>query len=113
MNSHLNVFKTYSRENRTYQLENDLTRALAICMQEDPLFFHEVLKCLIEAQAFILLFSNTEVDNEVSIEIQRNTKELSGFEKIIAVSLSDFEMSEEHFWSQGNNKEYDPCCDIV
>jgi hypothetical protein len=51
MNSHLNVFKTYTKSNRVYQLENDLTRAFAICMQENSLFFHEVLQ-------FILIDSN-------------------------------------------------------
>ena len=42
MNKHLNIFTTYAKDNRTYQLENDLTRSLAICLQEDALFFHEV-----------------------------------------------------------------------
>ncbi len=48
MNAHLNVFKTYTKKERTHQLENDLTRALAICLQEDPLFFHEILKLIFE-----------------------------------------------------------------
>ena len=44
MNSHLNIFKTYTATDREHQLENDLTRALAICFQEDPLFFHKILE---------------------------------------------------------------------
>ena len=37
MNSHLNIYRTYTEINRKYQLENDLTRALAIALQEDSL----------------------------------------------------------------------------
>ena len=44
MNKHLNIFSSYSKEDKGYKLENDLTRALAICLQEDKLLFHEVLK---------------------------------------------------------------------
>ena len=58
MNSHLNIFRTYAKENRRYQLENDLTRALAICMQEDSLFFHEILKAILDAKYSNELFND-------------------------------------------------------
>jgi hypothetical protein len=32
MNKHLNLFTSYSKDDRNYQLENDLTRALAISL---------------------------------------------------------------------------------
>jgi hypothetical protein len=114
MNSHLNVFKTYTRKNREHQLENDLTRSLAVCLQEDALFFHEVLKAIIDDESeFELIFSNDEVENKIEIDIQVSSDSVSGFEKIIAVSLSDYEMSKDHFWSQSHHAEYDPICDIV
>lgn len=113
MNSHLNVFKTYTRENRSHQLENDLTRSFAICMQEDALFFHEVLKFLFVPGDFELLLSNSEAENKVTINIQVNSKSISNFEKIIAVSLSDYEMEDGKFWSQSEQRAYDPVCDIV
>ncbi|HFI4797644.1 TPA: hypothetical protein ACGQK4_003382 [Elizabethkingia anophelis] len=114
MNSHLNVFKTYSKENRIYQLENDLTRAFAISIQEDPLFFYEVLKFIFKDNSqFDLLFSDTEVENKLKINIQENSKYITNYEKIIAVSLSNFEMTPKHFWNQTNHQEYDPICDVV
>lgn len=115
MNSHLNIFKTYAKEGRLYQLENDLTRSFAICMQEDALFFHEVLKVLLGAdeEVFDLIFSSPEIDNNIQIDIQVNSNSISGYEKIIAVSLSEFEMDETHFWESIDETEYDPICDIV
>lgn len=114
MNSHLNVFKTYTRENRNYQLENDLTRALAICMQEDALLLHEVLKRILGNDVeFDLMFANKEANNDLKINIQVAAGSVPDFSTIYAVSLTDFKMTDVHFWNQNNNTEYDPICDVV
>lgn len=112
MNSHLNIFKTYTKTNRTYQLENDLTRALAISLQEDTLFFHEVLKAVFKGSNFYnTLFEDLDNEITVSIEIQKATSQISEFEHVFAISLSENEMVD--FWSQTYNAEYDPICDVV
>ncbi|PWQ96808.1 hypothetical protein [Leucothrix arctica] len=112
MNKHLNIFKTYAKGNRSYQLENDLTRALAICLQEDALFFHEVLKAIINDSAlYNKLFEDIDGDTEIQIEIQKKTSHIIDFEKVFAVSLSESVMS--NFWQQTHNSEYDPVCDLV
>jgi len=114
MNSHLNVFKTYTKKERTHQLENDLTRALAICMQEDSLFFHEIIKSIFnESNYFTEFFDDLNNENEISIEIQKSVSNIKGFEHIYAVSLSEHTMETNHFWNQSNHKNYDPICDIV
>lgn len=112
MNKHLNIFKTYAKDNRSYQLENDLTRALAICLQEDALFFHEVLKAVISNSGlYNRLFEDLDGDTEVQIEIQKRTSQIQEFEQVFAVSLSESAMSD--FWQQTHNAEYDPICDMV
>lgn len=112
MNKHLNIFKTYTKKNRSYQLENDLTRALAICLQEDALFFHEVLKTIIDdSDLYNRLFEDLDGDTEVQIEIQKRTSLIEEFDKVFAVSLSESAMS--NFWQQNHNSEYDPICDLV
>ena len=114
MNAHLNVFKTYTKKERTHQLENDLTRALAICLQEDPLFFHEILKLIFEdSKYFTEFFDDINNTNEISIEIQKNASEIQEFEHIFAISLSENVMTEQHFWNQNRHTKYDPICDIV
>ncbi|MBQ4864711.1 hypothetical protein J8L98_23795 [Pseudoalteromonas sp. MMG013] len=112
MNKHLNIFKTYAKGNRSYQLENDLTRALAICLQEDALFCHEVLKTIIDdADLYNQLFEDLDGDTNIQIEIQKATSNIGDFEKVFAVSLSESLMS--NFWQQTHNSEYDPICDLV
>lgn len=112
MNSHLNIFKSYSNKNRSYQLENDLTRALAISLQEDSLFFHEIIKEILKGTNFYnQLFESIESETSVNINIQQRTSQISGFDHIFAISLSESEIDD--FWSQNNNKYYDPICDLV
>lgn len=113
MNTHLNIFRTYAKENRRYQLENDLTRALAICLQENALFFHEVLKTILDAKHSIELFNDLSSTNDIAISIQKNSTDIGGFEQLFAVSLSEHQMTDEHFWNQSNETNYDPICDIV
>jgi hypothetical protein len=114
MNSHLNVFKTYTKKERSHQLENDLTRALAICLQEDPLFFHEVLKLIFSSSNFFTeFFDDINNSNEITIEIQKNARDIQGFEHVFAISLSENAMNSQDFWKQNNHIIYDPICDIV
>lgn len=112
MNSHLNIFKSYTNTNRTYQLENDLTRALAISLQEDSLFFHEVFKEILKGTNFYnQLFESLESETNVNINIQKKASQISNFDHIFAISLSESEISD--FWEQNYNKNYDPICDLV
>lgn len=112
MNSHLNIFKTYTDTNREHQLENDLTRALAICFQEDPLFFHKILEDMFNGTPYYeKLFGSINADTSITIDIQKSVDKINGYEHIFAVSLSDSEISS--FWAQTHNREYDPICDIV
>ncbi|WP_371377736.1 hypothetical protein [Thalassotalea aquiviva] len=112
MNKHLNIFKTYAKSNRSYQLENDLTRALAICLQEDSLFCHEVLKSIINnSDLYNQLFEDLDGETSIQIEIQKSTSNIGEFEQVFAVSLSETIMF--NFWQQTHNSEYDPICDLV
>ncbi|RYX84086.1 hypothetical protein EON73_03545 [bacterium] len=91
MNSHLNIFKTYTNLQRTFQLENDLTRAFAISLQEDSLFFNEILKEVFFGTKFY--------------------SQLFDYEHIFAITLSETEIGD--FWEAKNNRSYDPICDLV
>lgn len=112
MNSHLNIFKTYTNSNRTYQLENDLTRALAISLQEDSLFFHEVFKEILKGtNLYNDLFESIESETSININIQQKASQITNFDHIFAISLSESSISD--FWEQTHNKNYDPICDLV
>ncbi len=112
MNSHLNVFKTYTNSLRTFQLENDLTRALAISLQEDSLFFHEILKEVFsDTKFYSQLFDSIENETTISIDIQQKTSQISDYEHIFAITLSEAKISD--FWEAKHDRNYDPICDLV
>ncbi|WP_143961336.1 hypothetical protein [Litoribacter populi] len=114
MNRHLNVFKFFSKEDRNYQLENDLTRAFAICLQEDNLFFHEVLKHLFnESNYYNQFFEDIDRNSEITVEIQKKVNAIGEFNHLFAVSLSESLMDCEDFWSQHPGTENDPIVDVV
>lgn len=113
MNTHLNIFKTYADANGNYQLENTLTRALAISLQEDTLFFHEVLKFIFNNTPFYnQLFGTTNANTiRSSIDIQVNAKQIQECEHLFAITLSETEMG--NFLEQHNHEQYNPICDLV
>ena len=112
MNRHLNIFKTYTNSQRSFQLENDLTRAFAISLQEDSLFFHEVLKKVFNGTKFYSqLFDSLESETTISVDIQKRTSQISEYEHIFAITLSEAEIG--NFWEAKNNRNYDPICDLV
>lgn len=113
MNSHLNLFKSYSREDRSNQLENDLTRAFAICLQEDNLFFHEVLKEIMKEKVeyYNNLFDDYNGKDQVQIDIQQKVKSLSNFNHLFAISLSETPLDVAGFFNYPKS-EYNPISDL-
>ena len=111
MNTHLNLFKSYSRENRDYQLENDLTRALAICLMEDSLLLHELLQFILKDE-YNKLFSHHR-KGDIIIDIQKNVSSLNGFSHLFAVSLSEYKMLADNFFKSSHNAKYDPITDMI
>lgn len=102
MNSHLNLFKTYSRKEEAYRLENDLTRAVAICLQEEPLFLFEFLKSILghnlEEDHYDRMFSNEAKQDEVLIDIQQSINDIGAFEHLYAVGISGKDFDVDRFF---------------
>ena len=112
MNSHLNIFKTYTNSYRVFQLENDLTRAFAITLQEDSMFFNEVIKEVFkDSKYYSQLFDSLESETTITIDIQKQTSKISDYEHIFAITLSDSEIGD--FWKKDHGRKYDPICDLL
>lgn len=113
MNKHLNIYQSYSKDERKFQLENDLTRALAISLQENSLFFHEVIKTILPEDVFNSFFEDLKNETEISISIQKRVEDIGEFQHLYAVSLSEHIMKTKVFHQQTNHNLYDPICDLV
>lgn len=114
-NSHLNLFKTYTKKNRERQLENDLTRALAVTLLENNLFLHEILKFILQKNQgyYNNTFDDFSGKNEIQIDIQKTVSELAEFEHLFAVSVTGSEMDTTTFFEQSHNVMYDAITDLV
>lgn len=117
MNNHLNLFRSYAKIDRENQLEDDLTRALALTLLECPLFCHEVLQYIIQKDTAQDVYNNIFLDyngkKSLNIGIQGNVNNFeNSFDKLFAVSLSGHPMDEEDFYNQENNRKYGAITDL-
>ena len=112
MNRHLNIFDPYTKSLRDNQLENDLTRALAICLQEDNVFLHAFLKSVLGKKTYSKLFSEAS-DGKIEIDIQQDVESISEFNKLYALSITGIPMNTDNFKGQKPSKEYNPITDLI
>ena len=84
MNAHLNIFNNY-REDTINPLENNLTRAFIITLQNEPNLLRD----------FMYLISKEMVWDEISVSIQDRNKDVSGFKRIIGIALTSQDISQQ------------------
>jgi hypothetical protein len=114
MNKHLNIYKTYTKVNReNYQLEDDLTRALAIALQENDVFLHQFLKYILtkKENAYSNLFDDYTSKNSIEIDIQKQVESIEGFDHLFAVRISGNAMGND-FYSQNHDEDYNAITDL-
>lgn len=114
MNSHLNIYKTYTKLDRTgFQLEDDLTRALAIALQENDVFTHQFLKEILSKKDGIYenLFDDYTGKEQIEIDIQKNVESITDFDHLFAVRISGIAMGND-FYEQTHEQEYNPITDM-
>lgn len=113
MNNHLNLFKTYTKKEREFQLENDLTRGLALTLLENELFLNTFLNEVLDKQGYNSVFDNFEGKQEIEIDIQKKVSSIKEVDHIYAVSISEHEMNTSNFFSQTHERKYDPITDLL
>lgn len=70
MNPHLNAFRYYSENESVESLENNLSRALAICIKKDPLFLTEFVRNVASHEDFLTVFDGHVSVNDFIIDLQ-------------------------------------------
>lgn len=112
MNNHLNLFKTYTKKEREYQLENDLTRGLALTLLENELFLNTFLNEVLK-EGYSRAFDDFEGKQKIEIDLQKKVSSIKEVDHIYAVSISEYEMQTSEFFSQTHEREYDPVTDLL
>ncbi len=88
MNGYMNLFRFYSADRNSTEIENNLTRALAICIEHDPIFAHSFFSKIIKDVPISL-----EDDPAINLQVGALSAELEDddIDKIYAVSLTNID----------------------
>ena len=97
MSKFMNMFRFYANEDKNYQLENDLTKALAVTLQENNLFLFKALEDLLTKDDFKKIINSDFSTSSIEISIQRDTKTISKPDKVYAISVSENELDINSF----------------
>jgi len=89
-NNHLNLFNFYG-DNNEQLIENNLTRALAICLENDPILFDRLLRKILGVE-YDNLFVTVGDSAEVSIGIQIKCSDFNGVKEVVGIPLSEEEL---------------------
>jgi hypothetical protein len=94
-------------------LENNLTRAVAICLQENTILLHQALKEILGLE-YDTIFAYHSKLSQLDIKIQEPINNIEGAEKIFAVSLTGLEMQPDNFFNQEKSEieDYKPITDL-
>ncbi|HVD99976.1 MAG TPA: hypothetical protein VNB90_17335 [Cytophagaceae bacterium] len=115
MNHHLNVFRFFNESNSSEFIENNLSRALALCLLNNSLFLNEYIKKIVSEEDFFYLFNNVMEDSSLLINIQVDTAfiEKDNYKKIYAVAMTaDKLLSMDNFHNMTFNGEKRHITDI-
>ena len=91
MNKHLNIFNFFNNHEQQY-IEDNLSRAFAICLQNDNQLLDNVLKKILPDNLYLDLFNTDDPNYYLQIDVQQSITGLSNFTNIIAVACSENEI---------------------
>lgn len=116
MNPHLNLFRFYNESQENQFIENNLSRAIAICLKYDSLFFYEMVRKIVNREDFDYLFSTIGKDDKVEIDMQidPNNIDRENYSKIYAVALTtERTLSMDDFFIQPEIEKQNNFTDII
>jgi len=102
MNSHLNFFRFFSDAGQQQFIENNLSRAFAICLNNDLLFFSHYIQSIISQDDYDYLFSVFSKDSGYCVDIQQEMSAINieGIRKVYAIAMTTETMDMADFWQQ-------------
>ncbi|UOR07405.1 hypothetical protein MUN82_09970 [Hymenobacter aerilatus] len=89
MNTHLNLFRHYSASEDQQVLENNLTRALALCLQHDTLFLYTLLGAIVGEEKLRSDLHLTDADERLIIDVQQSVNDLGTCNALYPVALTE------------------------
>jgi len=121
MDKHLNLFKFFNDNSTVVHLENNLSRALVLSLQNDNLFLYKFLHAIISRGNYKNdldnLLSTPKEESFIEIDIQKSTRDLdqTDLKRIYAVALTESKLNLTDFFdlNEPENDDYKPVTDIL
>jgi len=110
MNSHLLLFNFYGEDQEKYK-ENNLSRALALCLKNDSVFMNNFLNEILDPPEFKELFYNEE-DFTVEIDIQKRIANVDNTGTLKAIAITPLDLTESINSDLKPQQTDDPITDI-
>jgi len=111
LNHHLNLFNFFNGREAEY-LEDNLSRAFALCLLHDPLFLDRVLGKVLAAEDYQLLSQESWISRDINIDVQLVASSFEGYQKVYAVGASPQEMNLELIDGYAASGAADPITDV-
>lgn len=105
MDRHLNLFKAFSQNLSHENIEDNLSRAFVLCLQNNALLLHEFLKTIFIETNQKALYNATftdisELDNlNMDIQVAMNNINAEDFSKIFAIAISGTALDMSDFFT--------------
>lgn len=118
MDRHLNLFRAFSQNLSHENIEDNLSRALVLCLQNNSLLLHEFLKTVFaetnQKGLYSTIFTDiTELDNlKMDIQVTMNNINTEEFSKIFAIAISGIPMDMSNFFTYKPNPTKSHITDI-
>ncbi|MFW6035858.1 MAG: hypothetical protein ACOCRZ_06345 [Halothermotrichaceae bacterium] len=111
MKNHMNLFTYYGGDET---LENNYSRALAICFKNEPLLLMGFLKDIVGADQYQSSFdTNPGEKSRISINIQQKANNIQPRENIYAVAITPDDLSHINMDNVKTNGKENPIPDII
>lgn len=110
MNHHLLLFNFYGEE-KDRNKENNLSRALALCLKNDTVLLNNFLNEILDPQEYKELFYN-EDDFTVDIDVQKRIANIDNMSKLKAIALTPLDLTEKINSDIKPQQASDPITDI-
>jgi len=113
MNAHLNLFRHYSASEDQQVLENNLTRALALCLQHDTLFLHGLLSAIVGEEKLRTDLHLTDTAERLIIDVQRSVSDLGTCTTLYPVALTEAKLDATAYTAVVGWRNASPITDFI
>jgi hypothetical protein len=112
-NQHLNLFRHYAASDDNQILENNLTRALALCLQHDSLFLYAFLAAIMGEGALKGQLHLTDPDDRLRVDIQQAVHLLPASTQLYAIALTETQLDATSYGTAEGWRNDSPITDLI